>query len=96
MVSAYTDLFMNMTRKKKRRVLHLVSSNGLYGAERVILNLAQDEGTLSYVGALYNSHNPHLEMIDEAKKMGLRTVVFNSRGRVDLKTIFDIKEILEG
>ena len=95
MVSAYTDLFMNMTRKKKRRVLHLVSSNGLYGAERVILNLAQGEGTLSYVGALYNSHNPHLEMIDEAKKMGLRTVVFNSRGRVDLKTIFDIKKFLK-
>lgn len=86
---------MNMTRKKKRRVLHLVSSNGLYGAERVILNLAQGEGTLSYVGALYNSHNPHLEMIDEAKKMGLRTVVFNSRGRVDLKTIFDIKKFLK-
>ena len=94
MVSAYTDLFTDMTQNRKKRVLHLVSSNGLYGAERVILNLAQDEGTLSYVGALYNRHNPHLEMIDEAKKMGLKTAVFNSRGRADLKTIFDIKKFL--
>lgn len=94
MVSAYTDLFIKMTQKRTRRVLHLVSSNGLYGAERVILNLAQDEDTLSYVGALHNCHNPHLEIIDEAKKMGLKTAVFNSRGRSDLKTIFKIKEFL--
>lgn len=94
MVSAYTDLFMNMTQKRNKRVLHLVSSNGLYGAERVILNLAQDEGTLSYVGALCNKHNPHLEIIDEAKKMGIKTAVFDSRGRIDLKTIFKIKEFL--
>jgi len=94
MVSAYTNLFTGMTENRKRRVLHLVSSNGLYGAERVILNLAQDEGTLSFVGALYNAHNPHLELIDEAKKMGLKTAIFDSRGRIDLKTILDIKKFL--
>ena len=94
MVSAYTNLFTGMTEDRKKRVLHLVSSNGLYGAERVILNLAQDEGILSYVGALYNAHNPHLELIDEAKRLGLKTAVFNSRGRIDLKTIFDIKKFL--
>src|SRR3989338_4807561 len=94
MVSAYTNLFTFMTEDRKKRVLHLVSSNGLYGAERVILNLAQDESILSYVGALYNHHNPHLELIEEAKKIGLRTTVFNSRGRIDLKTIFDIKKFL--
>ena len=79
MVSAYTDLFYRHDAEQKKRVLHLVSSNGLYGAERVILNLAQDEGTLSYVGALYNRHNPHLEMIDEAKKWGLKPL-FLTRG----------------
>ncbi len=94
MVSTYTNRFASMTENRKKCVLHLVSSNGLYGAERVILNLAQDADTLSFVGALHNAHNPHLEMIDEAQKMGLRTAVFNSRGRIDLKTIFDIKKFL--
>jgi len=76
------------------RVLHLVSSGGLYGAEQVILNLARSESALSYVGALYNAHSPHLEVIDEAKTMGVRTVVFSSKGRIDLGTIFQISRFL--
>ena len=76
------------------RVLHLVSSGGLYGAEHVILNLARSENTVCYVGALYNVHSPHVEVIDEAEKRGLRTVVFDSRGRIDLGTVFQIKRFL--
>lgn len=76
------------------RVLHLVSSGGLYGAEQVILNLAGSQDMISYVGALNNVHSPNLEIIDEAHKRGLRTVVFDSQGRIDLKTIFKINRFL--
>ena len=71
-----------------------MSSGGLYGAEHVILNLARSVNTVSYVGAWYNVHSPHVEVIDEAEKRGLRTVVFDSRGRIDLRTAFQIRRFL--
>jgi glycosyltransferase involved in cell wall biosynthesis len=83
------------TQNKAPRVLHLVSSGGLYGAEQVILNLAGSEKTFAYVGALYNAHSPHVEVIDEAEKNGLQTVIFDSRGRIDFGTVFQIKRFLK-
>ena len=77
------------------KVLHLISSGGLFGAERVVLNLAgKSEGVTSYVGAFNNQHNPHLEIIEEAQKSGLNTVVFNSRGKFDLGTIGAVKKFI--
>jgi glycosyltransferase involved in cell wall biosynthesis len=82
MISHYDSLFSNI------RVLHLISSGGLYGAERVILNLsAKSDAITSFIGALNNDHNSHLEVIEQAKSMGIKNVVFNSRGQVDLRTI---------
>ncbi len=77
------------------RVLHLINSGGLYGAEQVILNLARSQHVASVVGALHNAHRPNLELIEEARKRGLETAVFDSRGRVDLTTIFQIKKFLQ-
>lgn len=76
------------------RVLHLVSSGGLYGAEHVILNLARSESTISCVGALNNVHRPNLEVIDEARNRALWTVVFDSQGRVDLRTVLQVRRFL--
>ena len=77
------------------KVLHLISSCGLFGAERVILTLAsQNNGIDFWVGALNNHHNPHLEIIQEAKTAGLKTIVFDSRGQVDFKTVSSIQKFL--
>ena len=76
------------------RVLHLVSSGGLYGAEQVLLNLARSKNTISYVGALYSGHGPALDVIHDAEKRGLRTVVFESRGKISVKPIFQINKFL--
>jgi glycosyltransferase involved in cell wall biosynthesis len=76
------------------RVLHLVSSGGLYGAEQVILNLAQSERLITFVGALYNVHSPNLDVIEEAEKRDLNTVVFHSQGRIDVTTVFRIIRFL--
>jgi len=77
------------------KVLHLISSGGLFGAENVVLNLAaKSEGIASFVGAMNNQHNPHLEIIEEAKKMGLNTVVFGSKGKFDFETIIAVKRFI--
>jgi len=86
---------MDVVNHGLTRVLHLVSSGGLYGAEQVILNLARDKDTVSYVGALHNIHSPNLDIIDVAKKRGLRGVVFKSRGRIDVRTIIEIRRFLK-
>jgi glycosyltransferase involved in cell wall biosynthesis len=84
--------------KRPLRVLHLVSSGGFFGAERVILNLAsqqKDGAVISCVGAINNKHNPHLEVIREAENDGLKTAVFDSCSQADLRTIFSLRNFLK-
>lgn len=70
------------------KVLHLVSSGGLFGAEQVMLTLAgSTDGITHVIGALNNQHNPHLEIIEEAQKRGFNTAVFESKGPFDFSTI---------
>ena len=89
MLSRYEHLFSGI------KVLHLISSGGLFGAERMVLNLvAKNEGVVSFVGALNNQHNPHLEIIKEAQDLGLNTVVFDSRGKFDFGTIGAIRKFI--
>lgn len=89
MVKQYERLFGGI------RVLHLISSGGLFGAERVILNLAaRAEGVTPFVGALNNKHNPHLEIITECKRLNLKHVVFDSSGQVDIRTVHAVKRFL--
>ncbi len=97
MVDTYSDLFTeSVDANRPLRVLHLISSIGLFGAERVILNLVQyKEGVNATIGALHNHHNPHLEIVDEAKKLGLKTVMFDSFGAFDLRTISRVANFLK-
>ncbi|MDP2654702.1 MAG: glycosyltransferase family 4 protein [Candidatus Omnitrophota bacterium] len=77
------------------KVLHLVSSGGLFGAERVILTLAGSRcGFESVVGALHNRHNPHLEIIGEADRLGLPKAVFDSGGRFDGGAVSRVRHFL--
>ncbi len=90
MIGKYQSVLLNY------RVLHLISSGGFYGAERVIMNLvtAQPSG-YSTVGALNNQHNAHLEIIDEAKRLNITTAVFNCSGLIDLKTVSAIRRYIK-
>jgi glycosyltransferase involved in cell wall biosynthesis len=81
----------------KKRVLHLVSSNGLFGAEKVLLDIARfnnQNGTDVIVGAIKNSHNPHTEVVSEAERLGLETAIFESNGRMDPETMLQIKKYI--
>jgi len=74
-------------------ILHLISSSGLFGAERVALVLCKalkKKGLSPIVGVIKNKTNPHTEIADEAESSGLSTAIFPCNGQFDLKLIFKI------
>ena len=77
------------------KILHLISSRGLYGAERVALDLCKSlkgYGCGTIIGVIRNSHNPHLEVAEEARKNAIDTVIFPCEGQLDVTLIFRIRE----
>ncbi len=89
------------------RVLHLISSCGLFGAENVVLTLARNLNTrraghfideeksyYSIVGAVEDARDPHLEIVDKAKQEGLPTFILKSRGRFDFSAVTQLKKYL--
>ena len=77
------------------KILHLISSRGLYGAERVALDLSKGlkrNGHESTIGVIRNSHNPHVEVADEARKNAIGTVIFPCEAKLDVRLIFRIRE----
>jgi glycosyltransferase involved in cell wall biosynthesis len=91
MIENYEKIFRDIDTLK---VLHVVSSGGLFGAEKVLLSIAggMKEGNVeNIVGAIENRHNPHLEVIEAAKSLGLKTVTFKSKSRFDTSAAAQIK-----
>lgn len=79
------------------RVLHLISSGGMYGAEVMLLNLAVAQKRLGcepIVGVLRNQHLPHTEVAEEARSRGLRAEIFECSGRFDRKLSRAIQSVL--
>ena len=76
------------------RVLQLTGSNGFYGAERVVIELAlhlRDQGWDCRVGALIHPGGVGEEMAEEARGQGLETVTFPCKGAFDLSTMRAIR-----
>jgi glycosyltransferase involved in cell wall biosynthesis len=95
MIKKYEDI---LSGKKRKRILHLISSNGLFGAEKVLLNIAhfnQLNGTDVIVACVHNSHNPHIEVADEASKNDLKTKILRSNGRLALKTVRQLRNYIK-
>ncbi len=71
-------------------ILHLISSSGLLGAERVLLNLADHSraaGLGVTIGVFENSQNPDTALAEEARAKGFEVCVFPCRGRFDRNSI---------
>jgi glycosyltransferase involved in cell wall biosynthesis len=62
----------------KKRVLHFIDSDGVYGAERVILNLSQQlktsETYTPVVGCIVANAHSHNALFDTAQQLGLEAV----------------------
>ena len=80
------------------KILHLRSSGGLYGAEQVILNLARELNTLGCTNHIVCFNNitqdPHLELVDEARRANLSAFAVDCRGALDRQTVKGIREII--
>jgi glycosyltransferase involved in cell wall biosynthesis len=79
------------------KVLHLISSGGMYGAEAVVAALARDlqsMGEGSIVGIFDNMHRPRNDAADRMEESGVRVVRIPCRGRIDRQTVRAIREIL--
>ena len=76
------------------KVLHVISSGGMYGAEAVILNMSRmlaEQGHRSVVGAFSNSSNPNLQLHEAAAREGLESHLIACSGQVDRSTIAAIR-----
>lgn len=78
------------------KVLHIISSGGMYGAEAVILNLSRmlaEQGHSSVIGVFANSANPNLQLRDAAAKEGFDTRLIPCKGQMDAGTIAAIRSL---
>jgi glycosyltransferase involved in cell wall biosynthesis len=78
------------------RVLHIISSGGMYGAEAVILNMSRtlnDGPHRSTLGVFLNSSNPNLQLHESATREGIESHLIPCTGRLDRTAIRRIREL---
>lgn len=80
------------------KILHLISSSGLLGAERVLLELAEHSrraGLKVTIGVFENKHNPNLDLAQYARAIDFDVQIFSCNGRWDNHTAQTIKDYME-
>jgi glycosyltransferase involved in cell wall biosynthesis len=81
------------------KILHVISSSGMYGAEAVILNLlrAFNEGPhLSFLGVFSNFPEPNLQLHEAAIGQGVESHMIPCNGRFDRGPLARIRELVTG
>ena len=76
------------------RILQLISSAGYYGAENVLVCLAESlrsSGHENVIGVFDNQHKPNTQIADRAQAAGLPTVIIPCRSRVDREAVAAIR-----
>lgn len=76
------------------KVLHLISSGGMYGAEVMLLNLTRSlagNGCHVAVGVFHNRHNPHFELAERLKSAGVDVQLIQCHGQVDFSALYRIR-----
>jgi glycosyltransferase involved in cell wall biosynthesis len=78
------------------KILHIISSSGMYGAEAVILNLSRtlnEGGHASVLGVFSNSSNPNHQLHEAATKEDIESYLISCRGQIDRTAITAIREL---
>jgi glycosyltransferase involved in cell wall biosynthesis len=78
------------------KVLHVISSGGMYGAEAVILNLLRtmrDGPHEAALGIFDNAANPNRQFYEAAVREGFRLKLIGCSGQVDRATVRRIREL---
>jgi glycosyltransferase involved in cell wall biosynthesis len=98
MVGRNSESALPPVPKDKVNVLQLISSSGLYGAEKVVLHLSKefkkDPSCRPFVGVFDNQRNPHLEMMEECRQEGIDATAFPCSGQIDFTTIRMIRRFI--
>lgn len=77
-------------------ILQIISSNGMYGAESVILTISRvlnAGGHHSSIGVFANSLNPNLQLHEHARQEGIDSIVFPCRRQLDRTAISSIRDV---
>ncbi|MCI5140150.1 MAG: glycosyltransferase [Candidatus Electrothrix sp. ATG1] len=79
------------------KVLHLISSRGLYGAERIILNLIGSTDRTRFIPSLallQVEGYPNMELIEAVQAKGAQGHVITCRKWVDLEAVGQTRELI--
>ncbi len=77
--------------------LLLISSEGYYGVENMIVTLGRhlsQQGSHCVIGVFCNSHSPHIEVGQQARRHGLTVEIVQCEGRWDRKAVAQIRKLL--
>jgi glycosyltransferase involved in cell wall biosynthesis len=78
------------------KILHIISSGGMYGAEAVILNMSHtlNQGPHSSIlGVFSNSPNPNLELHHAATRAGIESHLIPCQGQIDRSAVTAIRQL---
>ena len=78
------------------KILHIISSGGMYGAEAVILNMSRtlnESGHCSVLGVFSNSSNPNTQLHERAAKEDIESHLIPCKGQMDRSVLGSIREL---
>lgn len=78
------------------KILHVISSGGMYGAEAVILNLSRtlnENSHASFLGVFSNTSNPNLQLHEAAIREGIESHLIPCNGQIDRTVVASIREL---
>jgi glycosyltransferase involved in cell wall biosynthesis len=79
-------------------ILLLVSSQGNYGIENMMITLAQNlrrSGCRSIIAAFHDSRCPHTEVTESARNAGLEVDLIPCSGRFDWNVVRQLRDLIE-
>jgi glycosyltransferase involved in cell wall biosynthesis len=80
------------------KILHVISSGGMYGAEAVILNLSRtlnQNGHACVLGVFSNTSNPNLQLHEAAIREGIESHLISCNGQIDRTVAAGIRQLTE-
>jgi len=79
------------------KVLHIISSSGMYGAERVILNLSRGlngDGHTSMLCAFQHSKQSENPLFDAAVAVGIKSYLIPCEGQIDFSCVRGLRSLV--
>ncbi len=86
-----------MQSREQIRVLHLISSRGLYGAERIVINLTAAMNRsryISHLALLQSEKNPNMELVEAVREKSVQTHIIPCRRWLDGNALGQTRDLI--